>query len=412
MEIIHINLIVLFCFILLLAYIKIRYPFWNIQPVYHTYDFWKMSISNPYFVYKEKPMKTKFYDYENTITYKYSELPVEKYKEMENLVQCYYISSENVLNIITKENIRNYFTGYDEPVFVSFYNEKNINNDFYPIGFISSRPLNIIITPLKNLIRTSDYSSSRLPVTEYYKIYFVDFLSIHREHVDKKISRKLLQTHEFNTRVLNPSIKCSLFKKEIDLYDGVVPIIKYTTGIYYLRNLNIPKLPKHCTVSRVYKEELNFLTDFYTKIREHDEKTTLKIFPDLGSLQSMIKSELLYVYVLKKGLDFMGIYFIKDEKMQYDNIENVETLHFISSLNNCSSEKIFALGFFYVIKALMKYKTYYRMLLFDNVGNNQIILRTWKNKFSPIIENIAAYYTYNLIIPSSPFDIQSSFILV
>ena len=108
----------------------------------------------------------------------------------------------------------------------------------------------------------------------------------------------------------------------------------------------------------------------------------------------------------------MGIYFIKDEKMQYDNIENVETLHFISSLNNCSSEKIFALGFFYVIKALMKYKTYYRMLLFDNVGNNQIILRTWKNKFSPIIENIAAYYTYNLIIPSSPFDIQSSFILV
>lgn len=394
MELIHINIIVLFCFIFILAYIKIRYPFWNIQPVYHSYDFWKMTFSDPYFVYKHKPMKTKFYDYENVITYNFSELPPEKYKEMENLVQCYYISSENVLNIITKENLKNYFTGYDDSVFVSFYNEKNINNDFYPIGFISSRPLNIIIKQ------------------NHYKIYFVDFLSINREHVDKKISRKLLQTHEFNTRVLNKSIKCSLFKKEIELYDGVVPIIKYTTGIYYLRDINIPHLPKHCTISRVYKEELSFLSDFYTKIREHDEKNMLKIFPDLGSLHTMIKTELLFVYVLKKGLDFMGIYFLKDEKMQYDNMGDVETLHFISSLNNCSSEKIFTLGFFHVIKSLLKYKTYFRMLLFDNIGNNEIILRTWKKKYSPIIENITAYYTYNLIIPSSPFNSETSFILL
>lgn len=394
MELIHINLIILFCIIFILAYIKIRYPFWNIQPVYHSYDFWKFFVKEPYFVYKSKPIVTKFCDFENVQTYPYSELTPEKQSEMENLVQCYYISSENVLNIITKENLKSYFTGYNEPVYVSFYNEKNINNTFLPIGFISSRPVDILL----------DNTS--------YKIYFVDYLSINREHLNKKISRKLLQTHEFNSRVLNPNIKCSLLKKEIDLYSGVVPLIQYTTGLYYLRNLSLPSLPKHCVVSRVYKNDLNFLSDFFSKIREHSDNYNLRIIPDLGSLQTLIKNEILYVYVLKKGLDFIGIYFIKDEKTQYDNMNGAETLHFVASINNCSSEKIFILGFFHTIKALQKYKKYYNFILFDNIGNNELILRTWRKKYTPIIENQAAYYTLNLIHPCSPISYQKSFILL
>ena len=105
----------------------------------------KYSLSQPYLVYKERPIKTKYCDFENVVTFPFSELPPEKHKEMENLIQCYYINSVNVLNIITKENLKSYFTGYNDPVYVSFYNEKTINNDFHPIGFISSRPVEIFI---------------------------------------------------------------------------------------------------------------------------------------------------------------------------------------------------------------------------------------------------------------------------
>ena len=67
---IYLFLIILSLIIGIFAYIKLRYPFWNLQPVYHTYDFWRMIYREPFFIYK-KAISTKFVDLNsiNTVIY-------------------------------------------------------------------------------------------------------------------------------------------------------------------------------------------------------------------------------------------------------------------------------------------------------------------------------------------------------
>ena len=50
-------IVVLSCFVLTFAYIKIRYPFWNVQPVYHTYDFWRWFYRTPFLIQRGAPLK-------------------------------------------------------------------------------------------------------------------------------------------------------------------------------------------------------------------------------------------------------------------------------------------------------------------------------------------------------------------
>ena len=197
------SIFILFLVIFILAYIKIRYPFWNLQPVYHSYDFWNLFISKPYIVYKFRPVKNKFCDFINVKTKSYFDLTIKEQELFVNLIQCYHISSDKLLYIMNKENIATYFIGQSETPYISFYNEITINKDNNPIGCISSRSVNII-----------------LPEKTYIS-YFFDYMSINREHTDVKIVRRLIQTHEYNQRILNPKIQVSIFKKEIELYDYI-----------------------------------------------------------------------------------------------------------------------------------------------------------------------------------------------
>ena len=60
------------------------------------------------------------------------------------------------------------------------------------LGCITSRMVQMYIRPTN----TEDVYT-QIPV------YFMDFLCVHREHDSIKISRNLVQTHEYNQRVYN-----------------------------------------------------------------------------------------------------------------------------------------------------------------------------------------------------------------
>ena len=76
-----------FFFLVLFAYIKIRYPFWNNQPVFHTYDYLRYFYSVPYVIYKYIPVKTKFCDFNQIETASYTECSQESINKMVNLLQ-------------------------------------------------------------------------------------------------------------------------------------------------------------------------------------------------------------------------------------------------------------------------------------------------------------------------------------
>ena len=116
----YIFVVMFVTWLVLFLYIKIRYPFWNIQPVFHTYDYWRYFYSTPFIIYKYLPIKTKYCDFEQVKTIPYLECSEKEKTDLVNLLQCFYLPSDRILHTITIDQFHQYMTGYNEPAYVSF----------------------------------------------------------------------------------------------------------------------------------------------------------------------------------------------------------------------------------------------------------------------------------------------------
>jgi hypothetical protein len=405
-----------FTWIVLFLYIKIRFPFWNLQPVFHTYDYWRYFYWTPFIIYKYLPIKTKYCDFDQVKTIPYLECSQKDKTDTINLLQCYYLKSDRILHTVNTEYLHHYMTGYNEPTYISLYKDKHYSTTDIsgnttiivsetPIGCIVSRPANVFFRPT---LKEDIYTKS--------PIYYMDFLCVHRDKDIKTISRKLLQTHEYNQRKKNPSVLVTLIKKEVDLFAGVIPCVSFDTTTFYLRNINFPPTPPHFQIVRVLKENLDLLANFLYIQTHADFKFDscffdLCVIPDLGSLLSLIKAELLYVYCMKRDDQIYGIYFIKDLKTQFEDVEG-ETLHCIASVSNSNNPGVFYLGFLHSLQHIIKDKKTYKMLLFEGIGHNLLLLDSWQQKHTPIFKTATAYYLFNYIYPRTPLSPERCLILL
>lgn len=400
-----------FIFVFIFAYIKIKYPFWNNQPVFHSYDYWRFLYTQPYIVYKKHPIKTKYCDFENIKTIPFSESTTRQREQITNLLQCYYIPSEQIIHTLLLENLEAHLTGHNEPTFVSVYympafmvDNNEIIHDKMLLGSMCSRPMKLLYVTAS---------------PSYHKIllYYLDYLCIHREHDNLTIGRKLFQTHEYNQRVQNPSISISLFKKENAPCVGIIPLVEYKTFTYSLRNIIVDSLPDHVHIVRIFVENVDLLFDFLTGLENQDFIKNPILFSiycitDMGSLLSLIKTQLLFVFCLRNGEHIYGWYFIKNPKIQYEHIETGgQTLQCIASIMNCNSGDLFYLGFVHSLRAILKLNKRFSILLFENISHNTILLNHWKRKHSFILENQTSYYLYNFIMPGSPISAERVFVL-
>ena len=429
--------ILVFLIILLLmtaAYIKIRHPFWNIQPVFHTYDYWRYLYTTPFIIRRDIiPMKHKFCDKVQVHTFPYLETTAIQRTQCIDLLRCYYIGSDRVLYTITEPILTGFMTGHSEPTYISFYKEKQYviepSNDssdlesvtrvkdssdlesvIVPVGCIASRPLKLCF--LENTV-----------IMNYKQIpaYYLDFICSHRDYKKKNISRNLIQTHEYNQRIANPNIHVSIFKKETDLCEGIVPLTKYRTYLFYLQNLKMRKLPAHTHVNRVLSKNINALVDFLNGLtvdgRNASNPALFQFcgFSDIGMLTNLINQNQLYVYCLKMGGTICAYYFLKNANTQYEDLSGVndcDTLQFAASFSNTQSDDVFYLGFLHVLKDILKTKKTFKMLLFEDISHNSKILVKWLYQNKIIMENDSAYYLYNMVVPRAPLSQSSCFFLL
>lgn len=404
------------------AYIKLAYPFWNNQPVFHRYDYWRYFYTKPFIVHKHRPMKTKFCDFNQITTIPYIEVTTEQKKDLVYLLKCNFISNDRILCLIEENDMDAYYSGHNDTPMISFYNEKKYDLNKFAVDASFSTQYENVVTSLKPIGCILSY-----PVQFYFRYsteenvytqmptYFIEFLCVHREHDQKAISRKLVQTHEYNQRTKNPSVQCSLIKKEIDLFDGVIPLVEYTTYVFYLRNILFGGLPAHFHITHLDLENIDLLTDFlHTQTHLDLERTTtyfdVIILADIGNLISQIKNNSLYAFCLRNGEHIYGMYFFKDAKLQYEDIEG-NTLQFCGSVMNCNTAELFYLGYLHSLQEIVKKKKNFKMLMFEDIGDNRIIFEYWRQKNTPVFNNRTAYYTYNFIYPCSPLAPGKCFIL-
>jgi hypothetical protein len=407
----YILLVITLTYITIYAYIKLSYPFWNNQPVFHTYDYWRFFYYTPFLVYKYRPLKTKFCEFNQIHTYQYLDTTLQQRKDICQLLQSNYILNDRILFTLLEKDLDAHYSGHNEPAFLSIYSNKkyefsNIDPIFsahYDNVTILLKPLGCVLSkPLHMYYRESpEYNIyTKIP------IYFIDVICAKRDMDQKKLNRQLLQTHEYNQRLKNPNIQCSLIKKEIDLFEGIIPLVEYNTHVFYLRNLSFSALPPHFHITHIDLEHTDILTDFLYEQTHLDLVMSKKhfdimILPDMGNMIALIKQNLMYVYCLRNGEYIYGFYFIKDAKMQYEDIDG-DTLHLVGSVMNCDSANLFYDGFLHSINNIVKKQKKYKMLLIEEISDNIILLKLWRERNTPIFTNKTAYYTFNLIYPRSP----------
>jgi hypothetical protein len=287
-------------------------------------------------------------------------------------------------------------TGQNNPSFISFYQEGFTMSHIK--GCITSRSINIY------------YANNEISA------YYIDNICIHKD-VNKNINYKLIQTHEFNQRSRNPVIKVSLLKKEINLVDGVVPLLKYDTYLYKLspyNNKQRPKLPYKVTCVRIMKTNLDIFSDFLDKIKLK-ELISFKFvaIPDLGNILALLHGEEYYIYCLCHGKDKLGYYFFKNSRIIYDGVNglNGNTLQMTGSYNNTKSIDLFLLGYQYALNSIRKVHTF-DMLLVENLSHNYLLLGKEKTSQNFVLKYKCAYYLYNYIIPKMPLQSNNCFLLL
>ena len=463
----YIYVIIIFFLLFLFAYIKIRYPFWNMQPVFHSYDYWRYFSRTPFQIQYGRSLKTKYTTPKTVKTYSFLDISEKQLAQFVDLLQCHYISSEHILTMVDTQTIQTYLTGQNQSSYVSFFQEDSykaiINQDPsavsildilatpVPIGCISSRPVRLFIWDRANVIHDK-------------MAYYWDHLCVHRDFQKKNLGRNLIQTLEYVQREKNPDIPISIFKKEQTLCEGIVPLVKYKVSTFYLRNVRIPPLPPHFTVVRIFLENMDILSDFLygishpqivgqdnsqdaangandqknksdknSKNTENSQNKTSPFsfcaFPEIGALAALVKSQLWYIYAVKRETHIYGLYFLKNAKTNYDppinteqdtknakTTEQLNLLECVSSVSNMSgplNSGLFFAGFLHALRDIMGLtEPKYKMISFTDLGHNGQILDKWRWKYSPLFEHSAAYYMYNMVVPGMPVQKERCLILL
>ena len=405
--------ILLFSIIVVLTifvYIKLAYPFWNIQPVYHTYDMWRTFNTKPFIIQSRFPIKTRYTDLTNVLTCNILDMSNNLKTEIIDLLQCHYLSSENSLYMFHVENFDSTFAGHLYNPHISVFKEKyftkrSSNDEIVeyadkPIGCITSRPFSIYLKGVSIIVN------------------YIDFLCVHREHTKRKLTRQLLQTHDYTIRknqlienVENP-ILVSLFKKEVELCVGIVPLLEFETPIYSIRSLYINQntvLPPHFLLIEITDKNIDIVLEFLTSV---SIKGMFDVFgvSNISNFLELIKSRTLYIYCLKRMDQIYTMYFFRDSRVQYENAGALLVL--IASIQNSNNVDLFVNGFSMSLQQIIKKQSAFCFCMIENIShNNRIINILEQYGILSILKNQSAYYFYNYVVPTK-FSISDRILII
>lgn len=399
-ENLHIYLLLFFVLLVLsiFIYIKLSFPFWNNQPVYHSYDFWRYLYTRPFIIQKRFPIKSRFCDFDNIETQEFVDISGTGVTELIDLLQCHYVSSDSTFFIFHKDNLNAYFVGHQYPCYFSFYRKPppSINQTKY--GTKNTTWKRVEEAHKKDDVIKGCVSSRPMEFSyngEQHTIYFVDFICVNRELDKKDIMRRLLQTHDYRIRIREP-IKISLLKKEGEPYHGVVPIIKHQSYVYdILKDVERPQLPLHFLIKEITYKNINILVDFIGTLRS---KFSVFGITSLGNIVEMLKAKILFVFCVYRKEEIHGVYFFRDSRTQYEIMgKNGPLLHFFGSIQNSNSQQLFYDGFLHTLGAILKTTNVFRYLMIENISHNFLVLDFLDRK--PFLEIDQFYYTLNYFIP-------------
>ena len=389
-------LIVIIVFIIYI-YIRIKYGFWMIQPVFHIYNL-NYILNPPGIICEMLPDKNKYTNFKDIHTIYFSDMEPFQSSKYTRFIQTNYLQNKDNYFSPKFPNISSYFIGHNEKTFISFYyktthlldmNKHTTIPNHDIIGTITSRPLNIFMNNEQNE-RKKRNNEKNEPT---FKAYYVDYLCVHKEQRKKGIAPQLIQTHHYNQRHKNKNIVVSLFKREDEL-TGIVPLCVYSTYGFSANYWTKPNdLSSEYTILEINPQNFRFIYNF---IRENQSMFDIVVYPDISNMIELIKTKNIFIYALLCDDEIICCYFYRKTCVFVD--KGLEVLSCFASICN-DEQSIFIQGFkisFWKIAS----EHYFGFCAIENISHNDIIIDNIKEKTEPLVVSPTAYFFYNFAYPT------------
>lgn len=358
--------IIIISFLIIILFIS--QGFWSSQPVFHFHNISYYFSSNKV-IQPLLPEKSKWTDFVNIQTY--TRLNERQIVHFVSFIQQHYLTNGSNIFRPMRDNIVPYFEGHNDKTFFSFFTEDELLlhgqttiDEKRLVGIITSRPVRIHF-PKDNL-----------------DAYYVDYLCVDKMRRKKGYTQKLIKTHEYGQRHLNPKISVSLFKREDEL-SHLVPLTIYKTYGYPYPNKNERQLNPMYKLVTIQGNNYHLLNEFL----EQQTQFEIRIQADISNTLALLQTGNIFIYTIVLRDQMVSAYFFRKSCVFVDT--GVEVLSCFASINR--DDSVFVDGFY---SALSQIKDTFGYLAVEDISNNDELIRLLGE---PEIVSPTAYYFHNYV---------------
>jgi hypothetical protein len=365
-------------------YTRLRYPFWSHMPVSHTYDIVQFSKGS----IQATPKQNKYTNPVQVKTTSFFELSDDQQKAASQLFNCFYIPSDVIFSTLSPEILKTRLSGHLETPFVSA-------DPSFAVGCAVSYPVNMICGGVQTVAN------------------YLAYLATDR---NQNISRSLISTHDFNTRITNKEVNSTLYKKHVGKCAGAKPLVEFKTSVFYInvdgKDLGttttigstnaLGSTAKAAHIIQIYKSNWNLIQDIFSSVGDQSLTNMFDFVAmiDMGALKARVDANQLFIHAYQIGTQTVALYFIEDMNTLYENVADYggKTLSLVASINNIREPEgiqVFYNGFVEAVHKISKQNRDYKMMVIDDVGHNAQIVEQAKKRKPAIFETEGGYYWIN-----------------
>ena len=396
--------VIILCIILFFVYIRLKYKFWALQPVFHFYDlyYWVINVG---IIRKELPEKNRYVNLKKITTKTFEDIDERRLKQLVLLIRLNYLRNGENKYAPKRENIVPYFVGHNAKTYWSYFTEPDLLIDNKTgktidetliVAVMTSRPLHVKINNKRK--------------DAIFDVYYVDYLCVNKGWRKKNIAPQMIQTHEYNQSHNNRKICVSLFKREEEL-TGIIPLTVYKTYCFNMANWGQPEqLDARITLLSGDKQNIYYL---YTLINEPiintmNNKWDITIYPEISNLMELVATKNLFVKMLVIDGNIEAAYIFRKTCTFIE--KDKEIISCIASINGPTlSRDKFIKGFKMALWSIIKENQNFGYLVIEDISDNTCIINNICVKTHPLVVSPSAYFFYNFAY--SPFKSERCLII-
>uniref|UniRef100_A0A6C0CNH7 Glycylpeptide N-tetradecanoyltransferase n=1 Tax=viral metagenome TaxID=1070528 RepID=A0A6C0CNH7_9ZZZZ len=405
--------IIFILYVIALIAAKIHSPFWFHQPVYHPYEIYPRWCTIPYCKRKLLPKLGIFCKPDQIISYSWNNCSDEIMNKIVELLQGHYVDNNSHLFHMDIDKFQKCLK-MDTSSMLSVFHDFHLKEPTFQKcldkskiwGSITSRPIDLFF------LKFSQKNT---------QIHFWDFICVNGNYKSKTLSRNLIQTHIFNHLRIDPTFSgIYLFKKEVELCKGIVPLIETKVYTFLLKPTPIQKLPQYYSVRCLNKTHVHLWNAIYAEMTTQFEICCLA---NTATSLEWLENEryTIWICVLKENKveHIHGVYILENTFISWDN-DNIERKSMVRLAGSMIFRKeypydmdnlYFFKGFLHSLKNYLYDQKQYGVLEIPNISHNRHILKRWHEKYELKNETDIAYYLYNMVYPKSPINSNNIIII-